>query len=110
RRTSCTSTCARATAPRWTGRAAPTATTPEPRPAGGTTRDDVSTKDDRAPAIIRQTVVLPRRNRHTVPMTHDTIAHDCAACLAMDRADGAEDGWLVPKLQKRVKNANKLVK
>jgi uncharacterized membrane protein len=37
------------------------------------------------------------------------ITHDCAACLAMDRADGLEDGWLVPKLQRRVKNANRLV-
>jgi uncharacterized membrane protein len=44
-----------------------------------------------------------------VPMTEDVITHDCAACRAMDRADGAEDGWLVPKLQRRVKNANKLV-
>jgi uncharacterized membrane protein len=42
-------------------------------------------------------------------MTEDVITHDCPACLAMDRADGAEDGWLVPKLQHRVKNANKLV-
>ncbi len=41
-------------------------------------------------------------------MTEDLITHDCPACLAMDRADGAEDGWLVPKLHKRVKNANKL--
>ncbi len=41
-------------------------------------------------------------------MTEDVITHDCPACLAMDRADGAEDGWLVPKLHKRVKNANKL--
>jgi len=42
-------------------------------------------------------------------MTEDVITHDkCSACLAMDRADGAEDGWLVPKLQHRVKNANKL--
>jgi len=37
------------------------------------------------------------------------ITHDCAACLTMDRADGVEDGWLVPKLEHRVKNANKLV-
>ena len=27
----------------------------------------------------------------------------------MDRADGAEDGWLVPRLEHRVKNANRLV-
>ncbi len=27
----------------------------------------------------------------------------------MDRADGVEDGWLVPKLHKRIKNENKLV-
>jgi uncharacterized membrane protein len=33
----------------------------------------------------------------------------CGACLAMDRVDGVEDGWLVPKLERRVKNANKLV-
>jgi uncharacterized membrane protein len=43
-------------------------------------------------------------------MTEDVITHDCSACLAMDRADGAEDGWLVPKLQHRVKDANKLVR
>jgi uncharacterized membrane protein len=42
-------------------------------------------------------------------MTEDVITDGCAACRAMDRADGAEDGWLVPKLQHRVKNANKLV-
>ena len=42
-------------------------------------------------------------------MTEDVITHNtCAACHAMDMADGAEDGWLVPKLQRRVKNANKL--
>jgi uncharacterized membrane protein len=42
-------------------------------------------------------------------MTDEMIKHDCAACLAMDRADGVEDGWLVPRLQSRVKNANRLV-
>jgi uncharacterized membrane protein len=42
-------------------------------------------------------------------MTDAMITHDCTACLAMDRADGLEDGWLVPKLQHRVKDANKLV-
>ena len=42
-------------------------------------------------------------------MTENVIIHDCSACLAMDRADGAEDGWLIPKLQHRVKDANKLV-
>ena len=42
-------------------------------------------------------------------MTEKMITDGCAACRAMDRADGAEDGWLVPKLQHRVKNANKLV-
>ena len=42
-------------------------------------------------------------------MTEDVITHDCSACLAMDRADGAEDGWLVPKLQHRVRDANTLV-
>jgi uncharacterized membrane protein len=42
-------------------------------------------------------------------MTEDVITHNCPACLAMDRADGVEDGRLVPKLQHRVKNANKLV-
>src|SRR2546423_2384633 len=41
-------------------------------------------------------------------MTEDVITHKCPACLAMDMADGTEDGWLVPKLQRRVKNANKL--
>jgi uncharacterized membrane protein len=46
---------------------------------------------------------------HIVPMTEYMIKHDCAACVAMDRADGAEDGWLVPRLQGRVKNANRLV-
>jgi uncharacterized membrane protein len=44
-----------------------------------------------------------------VPVTENMINHDCAACLAMDRADGAEDGWLVPRLESRVKNANRLV-
>jgi uncharacterized membrane protein len=44
----------------------------------------------------------------TVPVTEQMITHDCAACRAMDRADGAEDGWLVPRLQHRVKNANRL--
>ncbi len=43
-----------------------------------------------------------------MPVTDDTITHKCPACLAMDRADGAEDGWLVPKLQHRVKNENRL--
>jgi uncharacterized membrane protein len=33
----------------------------------------------------------------------------CAACRTIDRTDGVEDGWLVPKLHHRVKNANKLV-
>jgi uncharacterized membrane protein len=42
-------------------------------------------------------------------MTEDVTTHKCPACLAMDRADGAEDGWLIPKLQHRVKNANRLV-
>jgi uncharacterized membrane protein len=42
-------------------------------------------------------------------MTDEMITHDCTACLAMDRADGLEDGWLVPKLQRRVGNANRLV-
>ena len=42
-------------------------------------------------------------------MTEDLIIHDCSACLAMDRADGAEDGWLVPRLERRVQNANWLV-
>jgi uncharacterized membrane protein len=43
-------------------------------------------------------------------MTEHTITGDCPACQAMDRADGAEDGWLVPKLQHKVKNENWLVK
>jgi uncharacterized membrane protein len=42
-------------------------------------------------------------------MTEDVITDNCSACVAMDRVDGVEDGWLVPKLEKRVKNANKLV-
>ena len=42
-------------------------------------------------------------------MTDEMITHDCPACLAMDMADGQEDGWLVPRLQHRVKNANRLV-
>ena len=41
-------------------------------------------------------------------MTEPAIIQHCAACQIIDRADGAEDGWLVPKLQHRVKNANKL--
>jgi hypothetical protein len=36
-------------------------------------------------------------------------APHCPACQIIDRADGAEDGWLVPKLEHRVRNANKLV-
>ena len=43
-----------------------------------------------------------------MPVTEPVIIQDCAACQIIDRADGAEDGWLVPKLQHRVKNANKL--
>ena len=41
----------------------------------------------------------------------DQITHPetCDACRTMDRIDGVEDGWLVPKLQQRVKNPNKLV-
>lgn len=46
---------------------------------------------------------------HTVAMTDRVITHDCVACQTMDRRDGVEDGWLVPKLQHRVKNANRLV-
>ena len=42
-------------------------------------------------------------------MNPELITHDCSACLAMDMADGAEDGWLVPKLQHRVRDANTLV-
>jgi uncharacterized membrane protein len=45
-------------------------------------------------------------------MTDSMIAHGdgthCGACRTIDRADGVEDGWLVPKLQHRVKNANSL--
>ena len=43
-----------------------------------------------------------------MPMSDPVIIQHCTACLIIDRADGAEDGWLVPKLQHRVKNANKL--
>jgi uncharacterized membrane protein len=43
-------------------------------------------------------------------MTEHAITDDCPACLAMDRADGVEDGWLIPKLQHKVKNENWLVK
>jgi uncharacterized membrane protein len=39
-------------------------------------------------------------------MTDHLITDDCPACRAMDRADGAEDGWLIPKLQHKVKNEN----
>src|SRR3989440_6269744 len=42
-------------------------------------------------------------------MAEEMITNHCAACRSMDRADGIEDGWLVPKLQHRVKNANNLV-
>jgi uncharacterized membrane protein len=42
-------------------------------------------------------------------MTDDMIKDGCSACHVMDRADGVEDGRLVPKLQLRVKNANRLV-
>jgi uncharacterized membrane protein len=45
-----------------------------------------------------------------VPMSEPVvIIQHCAACRTIDRADGVEDGWLVPKLEHRVKNANKLV-
>jgi len=43
-------------------------------------------------------------------MSEETITHHCAACLTMDRADGVEDGWLVPKLERRVKNQGREVK
>ena len=43
-----------------------------------------------------------------MPMSEPVIIQGCAACQIIDRADGAEDGWLVPKLEHRVKNANKL--
>jgi uncharacterized membrane protein len=41
-------------------------------------------------------------------MTEPVTIQHCAACQIIDRADGVEDGWLVPKLERRVKNANKL--
>jgi uncharacterized membrane protein len=42
-------------------------------------------------------------------MSEPVIIQQCSACQIIDRADGVEDGWLVPKLEHRVKNANKLV-
>jgi uncharacterized membrane protein len=42
-------------------------------------------------------------------MTEHPITDGCPACLAMDRADGTEDGWLIPRLQHKVKNENWLV-
>jgi uncharacterized membrane protein len=42
-------------------------------------------------------------------MTEPMITPHCAACATMDRADGVEDGWMLPKLEHRVRNANKLV-
>lgn len=50
---------------------------------------------------------VPMSEPVTVP-TQAPAPH-CPACLIIDRADGAEDGWLVPKLERRVQNANKLV-
>lgn len=44
-----------------------------------------------------------------MPMSEPAVIQHCAACQIIDRADGAEDGWLVPKLERRVKNANRLV-
>ncbi len=41
-------------------------------------------------------------------MSEPVIIQGCAACQIIDRVDGVEDGWLVPKLEHRVKNANKL--
>jgi uncharacterized membrane protein len=43
-------------------------------------------------------------------MTEPVTIQHCAACQIIDRADGVEDGWLVPKLERRVKNANKLTR
>jgi uncharacterized protein DUF1003 len=45
---------------------------------------------------------------HTVPVTEDVTTDACLACRAMDRADGAEDGWLVPRLQHKVRNESRL--
>src|SRR6266545_857404 len=41
-------------------------------------------------------------------MTEHASTDACPACQSMDRADGVEDGWLVPKLQHKVKNENTL--
>jgi uncharacterized membrane protein len=42
-------------------------------------------------------------------MTDTTTAPACPACLSLDRADGLEDGVLIPKLTRRVSDANKIV-
>jgi uncharacterized membrane protein len=42
-------------------------------------------------------------------MTTTIPAPRCTACQSLDRADGIEDGILIPKLAHRVANANKVV-
>jgi uncharacterized membrane protein len=42
-------------------------------------------------------------------MTDTTTAPACAACRSLDRADGIEDGALIPQLAHRVPDANKVV-
>src|SRR4051794_33795675 len=42
-------------------------------------------------------------------MTNTAPAQTCAACLSLDRANGAEDGILIPKLTQRVPNANRVL-
>jgi uncharacterized membrane protein len=40
--------------------------------------------------------------------TEATLPH-CSACTALDRADGVEDGQIIPRLARTVKNENKIV-
>jgi uncharacterized membrane protein len=41
-------------------------------------------------------------------MTEGVSLPTCVACRTLDRADGVEDGWIVPKLQRTIKNENRL--
>lgn len=41
--------------------------------------------------------------------TAEDIIHNCAACKALDRADGVEDDQIIPRLTRTVKNENKVV-
>src|ERR1043166_3752623 len=58
---------------------------------------------------IRPGRLLTATDATLSPMTDTTTAPACPACLNLDRADGIEDGVLIPKLAHRVADANKIV-